>query len=132
MWQLKRNDTSETLALHQQYWWRDEYSWSALKQSKPEFSITGAMFIQQGTMLAGRPITLDCSKARIKRMNMETLQDWSMVPELEMTLTHPDGRTFTVMFDSPSLSDIEPIKIIRAGDEEGNDPFKANIILMTV
>lgn len=131
-WQLKRNDNQAVMELHAQYWWSDEYSWSSLKQSAPVYSLSGAMHIDQGTMLAGRPITLDCSKARIKRMDVETLQDWSMVPELEMTLTHPDGRTFTVIFDSPALTDIDAIKNYRAGDEQGNDPFKANIHLLTV
>jgi hypothetical protein len=131
-WQLKRNDNQATLSLHNQYWWSDEYGWSSLKQSDPVYTLSGAMDIQQGTMLAGRPITLDCSKARIKRMDVETLQDWTMVPELTMTLTHPDGRTFDVMFTRPAISDIDAIKNYRAGDEQGNDAFKANIHLLTV
>lgn len=131
-WQLKRNDNQATMSLHQQYWWSDEYEWSSLKQSEPVYTLSGAVDIQQGTMLAGRPITLDCSKARIKRMDLETLQDWSMVPELTMTLTHPDGRSFTVMFARPAISDIDAVKNYRAGDEQGNDAFKANINLLTV
>lgn len=131
-WQLKRNDNQATLTLHKQYWWSDEYEWSSLKQSEPVFTLSGAIDIQQGTMLAGRPITLDCSKARIKRMDIETLQDWSMVPELTMTLTHPDGRTFTVLFARPAISDVDAVKNYRAGDEQGNDAFIANINLLTV
>lgn len=132
MWQLKRNDNQGVLDLHQQYWWRDEYEWTSLKQSDPVVLLSGAIDIQQGTMLAGRPITLDCSKARMKRSELETLQDWSMVPELQMTLTHPDGRSFIVMFSRPALSDINPIKNYRAGDEADNDPFTANLNLMTI
>ena len=131
-WTLSRNDNSTSLALHAQYYWSDEYEWSPIKQSEPVYTLSGAMDIQQGTMLAGRPITLDCSKARIKRMDLEMLQDWSMVPELTMTLTHPDGRSFTVMFARPAMSDIDAIKNYRAGDEQGNDAFKANIHLLTV
>ena len=132
MWQLKRNDDQAVINLHSQYWWRDEYAWSSLKQSAPVYSLNGAMHMDQGTMLAGRPITLDCSKARIKRMDVELLQDWSMVPELTMTLTHPDGRNFTVLFDRPAISDVDAIKNYRAGDEQGNDLFRANISLLTV
>lgn len=131
-WQLKRNDNQGTMALHAQYYWSDEYEWSPLKQSEPVFTLSGAVDIQQGTMLAARPITLDSTHARIKRMDLEMLQDWSMVPELTMTLTHPDGRSFTVMFARPAMSDIDAIKNYRAGDEQGNDAFKANIHLLTV
>ena len=131
-WQLKRNDNQAVLELHSQYWWRDEYGWTSLKQSDPVVMLSGAIDIQQGTMLAGRPITLDCSKARIKRSELENLQDWSMVPELEMTLIHPDGRTYNVIFSRPAISDVDAIKNYRAGDEQGNDMFKANINLMTV
>ena len=131
-WQLKRNDNQATLALHKQYWWSDEYEWSSLKQSEPVYTLSGAIDIQQGTMLAGRPITLDCSKARIKRMDVETLQDWSMVPELTMTLTHPDGHTFTVMFARPALSDIVDIKNYQPSDKSPDDPMTANINLLTV
>lgn len=131
-WQLKRNDNQATLSLHNQYWWSDEYGWSSLKQSDPVYTLSGAMDIQQGTMLAGRPITLDCSKARIKRMDVETLQDWTMVPELTLTLTHPDGRTFDVMFAATALTDIVDIKGYRPADQSPDDPFTANINLLTV
>lgn len=131
-WQLKRNDNQATLTLHKQYWWSDEYEWSSLKQSEPVYSLSGAMHIDQGTMLAGRPITLDCSKARIKRMDVETLQDWSMVPELTMTLTHPDGRTFNVIFAATALTDIVDIKGYRPADQSPDDPMTANIHLMTI
>lgn len=131
-WQLKRNDNQETLTLHKQYWWSDEYEWSSLKQSEPVFTLSGAVDIQQGTMLAGRPITLDCSKARIKRMDVEMLQDWSMVPELTMMLTHPDGRSFTVLFARPALSDIVDIKNYRPSDKQPDDLMTANIHLMTI
>ncbi len=131
-WTLKRTDNNAVLSLHAQYHWSDEYDWTSLKQSEPVYSLNGAMHIDQGTMLAGRPITLDCKNARIKRMDLETLQDWSMVPELTMTLTHPDSRTFDVVFARPAISDIDAVKNYRAGDEAGNDPFKANLNLITV
>lgn len=131
-WHLKRNDNKAVIELHAQYIWADEYDWTSLAQSAPVQTLTGAMDIQQGTMLAGRPITLDCSHARIKRNTVKLLQAWSEVAELEMTLTHPDGRVFTVIFARPAISDIIDIKNLRPKDQQDDDPFTANIHLLTV
>lgn len=131
-WTLKRSTDQALMSLHNQYHWVDEYGYSALTQSAPVYTLSGAVDIQQGTMLAGRPITLDCTNARIKRSELEQLQAWVQMPELTMTLTHPDGRTFTVLFASPALTDITPVKVIRAGDEHPDDKFTANINLLTV
>lgn len=132
MWQLKRNDNQAVIELHPQYWWRDEYDWSPLKQSAPVYMLSGAMDIQQGTMLAGRPITLDCTHARLTRRDLAKLQSWSSVPELDMTLTHPDGRTFTVIFTAQALSDIVDIKNYKPSDKQADDAMTANINLMTI
>lgn len=131
-WTLSRKDKQGTLALHAQYYWSDEYEWSPIKQSEPVYTLSGAMDIQQGTMLAGRPITLDSTHARIKRSEVELLQAWASVLEMIMTLTHPDGRTFDVMFAATALSDIVDIKNYRPSDKEADDPMTANIHLMTI
>lgn len=131
-WTLTRNDTRAALTLHAQYSWSDEYEWSSLKQSAPVYSLSGAMHVDQGTMLAGRPITLDCAHARIKRSDVELLQAWSAVPELELMLNHPDGRTFDVMFAAQALTDIVDIKNYKPSDKRPDDPMTANINLMTI
>ena len=131
-WTLSRNDKQASLSLHAQYYWSDEYGWSSLKQSDPVYTLSGAMDIQQGTMLAGRPITLDSTYARLHRADVQLLQGWASVPELTMTLTHPDGRTFNVMFAAPALIDIVDIKNYRPADQSPDDPFTANIHLLTI
>lgn len=131
-WQLKRNDNNSIMTLHQQYSWRDEYDWTALKQSEPIVMLSGAIDIQQGTMLAGRPITLDSEYARITRSDLQTLLAWAATPKLTMTLTHPDGRTFDVMFTATALSDIVDIKNYKPSDKRPDDPMSANINLMTL
>lgn len=131
-WQLKRNDNQGTMSLHAQYYWSDEYEWSPIKQSEPVFTLSGAVDIQQGTMLAARPITLDSEHARIKRSDLQLLQAWASVPEMIMTLTHPDGRTFDVMFAATALTDIVDIKNYRPSDKQPDDLMTANIHLMTI
>lgn len=78
----------------------------------------------------GRPITLDCTHARIKRSELEYLQSWTAMPEL--TMTHPDGRTFNVMFTATALTDIVDIKNYKPADKGPDDPMTANINLMTI
>ena len=131
-WALSRNDKQGSLSLHAQYYWSDEYEWSPIKQSEPVYTLSGAMDIQQGTMLAGRPITLDSTHARLHRADVQLLQGWASVPEMIMTLTHPDGRTFNVMFAATALTDIVDIKNYKPSDKRPDDPMTANIHLMTI
>ena len=131
-WQLKRGDTSETLILHPQYIWADEYDWTPIAQSVPTYSLSGAMHIQQAIKKAGRSITLDGTHVWLTRATIKTLQQWASVPELTMTLSHPDGRELNVMFRRPFVDNVKPTKPIRPNDELASDWFKANIHLMTV
>lgn len=131
-WILKRDDNQATLTLHPQYMWIDEYAWHTLTQSDPVYTLTGAMDIQQGSKQAGRPITLDAKHARITRGDIKTLQTWADVPELTLTLTHPDGRTFSVIFARPAAADITAIRPHRPADEADEDKYRANICFITV
>lgn len=131
-WILKRNDNSQSLALHRQYKWTDEYGWTPVVQSNPTVMLSGAVDIQQGTLLANRPITLDSTHVWIERQIVQQLQAWAAVPELTFTLTHPDGRTFNVMFRQPFIDNINEIKPVRPEDELPTDKMKANIHFRTV
>lgn len=131
-WILKRNDTDEEVKLHGQMFWSDEHDWSALAQTSPEYTLGGAVLIEQGTKLSGRPITLVGQHARIQKQSIDELRRWSEIPELMMTLIHPDGRTFNVCFDRPVLSNIEPIKMIRASEQLPTDQYRINIHLITI
>lgn len=131
-WTLQRKDNRQTLNLHAQFAWADEYEWTPLTQTEPVYTLTGAMDIQQGTKLAGRPITLNGDNAWTSRADIKTLQQWSEVPELEMNLTHPDGRAFKVIFNRPALEAIQAVKDYRPADQEDNDMFKLNLRFLTV
>lgn len=139
-WILKRSDaplssdsgaSTTTLHLHPQYIWSDEYDWTPIAQSSPTYALSGAMHIQQGVKKAGRPITLEGTHVWLTRAIIKTLQQWASMPELTMTLSHPDGRTFNVMFRRPFIDNVKPTKPIRPNDELATDWFKANIHLMT-
>ena len=96
-----------------------------------QYSLGGAAIIQQGTMLAGRPITLGGEWIWLPRATLLTLAVWADVPELEMTLSHPDGRSFNTCFARPALSNTTPV--FYAAPEDGTAQYEAPVIhLMTI
>lgn len=131
-WTLTRDDTHDRLELHEQFIWADEYTWQALAQSDPTYTLTGAIVVEQGVKQAGRPITLDGTDVWIKRKLVKTLQAWADVPELTFTLAHPDGRVFDVIFARPSVDNIETIKQHKPSDQSDNDNMRADLHFLTV
>ena len=131
MFVLTRKDNNATLELPADMRWRDEFDWQALAQSQVQYSLGGSAIIQQGTMLAGRPITLGGEWIWLDRATLETLSAWADVPELELTLAHPDGRQLNVCFARPALSDCAPVAY--RAPEDGTAQYEAPTIhLMTI
>lgn len=131
-WTLTRTDTQDTIKLHPQFVWTDEFDWQALAQSSPVYSLTGAMVIQQGTKKAGRSITLNGDDTRTTRADLAALQAWADVPELELTLTHPKGKTYQVIFARPNITDIKFIKQHKPEDDEDDDKCTLNLHFLTI
>ena len=130
-WTLTRKDNNATLELPADMRWRDEFDWQALAQSQVQYSLGGSAIIQQGTMLAGRPVTLGGEWIWLDRATLETLAAWADVPELEMTLAHPDGRQLNVCFARPALSDCAPVAY--RAPEDGTAQYEAPTLhLMTI
>lgn len=129
-WQLSTN--TETLHLHPQFVWADEFDWTALAQSDPVYTLTGAMVIQQGTKKAGRPITLNGDNTRTTRADLAKLQTWAEVPELTLTLRHPQGNAYQVIFDRPAITDIKFIKQHKPKDDSDDDKCTLNLHFLTI
>jgi hypothetical protein len=94
---LTYNGTTATLSDRLQ--WTDEFDWSPVEQST-EYSTDGALIVDVGLKLAGRPITLEGTDtaAWISRAACATLQAWAALPGIELTLV-VRGVARTVMFD---------------------------------
>lgn len=131
-WTLTRQDNNETIKLHEQFVWADEFDWTELAQSNPVYTLTGAMIIQQGTKKAGRPITLNGDNTRTTRADLAKLQAWADVPELQMTLTHPKGKEYKVIFARPNITDINFIKQYKPEDYEDEDKCTLNLHFLTI
>lgn len=88
-----------TLDLGDRLDWSDEYAWSPVQQAT-EYSTTGALLVDVGTKLAGRPITLagDQTAAWLSRDVCDTLTAWAALAGASFTLTLR-GLPHTVMFD---------------------------------
>lgn len=129
-WILTTN--TDKIDLHAQFVWADEFEWQALAQSDPVYTLTGAMDIQQGTKKAGRPITLNGDDTRTTRADLAKLQAWADVPELEMTLRHPKGKTYQVIFARPNITDIKFIKQHKPEDDEDDDKCTLNLHFLTI
>lgn len=131
-WQLKRKDTGETLALPADLQWQDEMDWSAVAQAAPQRTLSGALVIQQGTKLNGRPVTLAGDWAWHRRADLLRLREWGDVPELVMTLVHPDGRSFDVIFRLHEKQFAKAEAVAFCAPETDDTPYLATINLMTV
>lgn len=94
---LTYNATTATLSDRLQ--WTDEYDWSPVEQSTA-YGTTGALLVDVGLKLAGRPITLVGTEtaAWITRALCDTLQAWASLPGIQLSLVLR-GTTHSVMFD---------------------------------
>ena len=91
-WTLTRKDNNERLELPARLRWTDEHDWQAIAQATPQYSLGGAVIVQQGTKLAGRPVTLGNEDQHnwLRKATITTLLAWADVPE--RNLSHPRWR----------------------------------------
>jgi len=92
--------------------WSDEFQWTPVQRAA-EYSLTGAIIVQEAVKLAGRPITLEAqSEAQgyiwLERDTLLELKTLSETAGWSGMLTLADGRWFTVMFRADGLT-AEPV-----------------------
>jgi hypothetical protein len=92
--------------------WEDEYAWHPLAQAT-DYSLTGALIVEQSPKQAGRPITLIGGKdfAWLTRAEVEALKALLDAGDA-MTLTLHDFRTFSVVPAAEPLA-VSPLPIVR-------------------
>ena len=109
--------------------WADEFAWSPLVQ-QTEYSLTGALIVQEATKLAGRPITLEAQRDTwVTRATVLAVQALAETPGWSGTLTLHDGRTFTVGFRDDRIS-AEPIRHV--APLESGDAYTLTLKLQTI
>ena len=99
---LIRKTTSEAIQLEDGFFWSDE-NWAEIQQNQ-EYSVSGALIVQEGRKQAGRPITLqpaNKTKGWIKLRDLNKLRLWQNLQEqftLQFQWPH-DQRQFNVIFN---------------------------------
>ena len=122
-------DGSTTITLPDDLVWTDEFSWSPVEQNV-EYSLSGALVVQEGRKLKGRSITLTGyeDSAWIKRSVVKQLYTLSSSPAKVMTLNF-HGETFSVMFRRPAFEVVELLNQSNPGD---NDYYSITLYLIEV
>lgn len=111
----------------------DEYQWSVVERSA-EYSLTGALLVEESLKQAGRPITLEAKNEFrgpiwLSRSDVDALVAKAAIPGKTMTLTLADSRSFTVMFRETGVK-AEPVYHVAAHDDD--DPYYLTLQLQTV
>lgn len=104
--------TLGALTLPQGLRWADEFTWSPVSQST-EYSLTGALLVEQAEKQAGRPITLIGGKdfawlTRAQLVDLKALLD----TRAERVLTLHDGRSFTVLPANEDPLAVSPLPVV--------------------
>lgn len=112
--------------------WVDEFEWTPVAQEQ-ERSLTGALLLQYGTKLYGRPVTLKSGGAcwfplSVVR-SLEVLRD---IPGKVMPLTLPDGRQFHVVFDHSKEAPLQARQLFRQVAPDADYPHEVDLYLITV
>ncbi len=110
--------------------WVDEFDWSAPLRAH-EYSITGALIVDQAVRQAGRPITLQgvADHGWVRRDALQQLHALANTAGGPLPLTLADGRTFSVRFapDDP----IRAEQVSRAELPPAHYPYIVTVRLVT-
>ena len=105
----------DAVDLSDELMWVDEFEWSKVASNDEEYSIAGALIIEQSEKLAGRPITLerpDDLTGSATRGIVKTLHEFANLKGQRFRLTFERGgeRHFTVMIKTGNPLKTEPVK----------------------
>lgn len=123
-----------TLTLNPDLFWADENNYTPVRQES-EPTLTGAMVVQAGAMVAGRPITLAPEDERSGWMPfsvVQQLRNWAAVPLRQMTLTIR-GVSRTVIFrHQEGGGGFEATPVAHRQDVDADDPYLCTLRLMEI
>jgi hypothetical protein len=127
------SDGTTVVTLHPDLFWSDEMSWQPVEQ-KTERTITGALVVQTGTRIAGRPITLEPeadNSAWMHRSVVEQLRNWASVPGKTLTL-NLRSESIDVIFRHQDNTAFEARPVLHYSDVQATDWYRCVIRLMTI
>ena len=104
------NHTLNALAIPADMVWTDEFNWPTGIRST-EYALTGALIVDAGQRLAGRPITLAGSAdgGWVTRATVDALRVLASALPGQYVLALADGRSFNVVFAPEDALVAEPV-----------------------
>ena len=125
-------DGTTTITLPDDLEWVDEYDWDAVRQDVQPL-IGGAIVVSENLVTAGRPFTLVSGEnVWVTKIVLDQIYTMLNVVDKQMTLTLPDARTFTVMFNRDGEKPIEAKPVWRKTVQLAADYYTLTIKLMEV
>ncbi len=123
----------DSITLPDDLLWVDEFEWNPVEQNT-ERSLSGALLVEEQTKVKGRPITLSGGSHAgwVNRATVISLVAKAETANHTMTLTLPDNRQFSVIFDRRSSSPIEAQQILPFAYPDDNYQYSLIIRLLTV
>ena len=123
---------STTLTLPDDLLWADEFTWQPVEQ-RTEYSITGALLVQSGVRVAGRPITLaaeDAASGWFLRSMLDQIKTWAAVPEAEFTLAYRGANHTVIWRHQDTAVDASPV--VFYNDVQSSDFYRATLRFLEV
>ena len=108
-------------------YWADEFRWSPVAQSSAR-TLSGALVVEESAHQGGRPITL--RGAWVDRSTVDALRTLEQQVGTSMTLTLPDGRTFTVLFRRDGGAGVEAVPLYPLADPATDTLYELTLRLM--
>ncbi len=111
--------------------WVDEYDWDVIEQTQ-EHSLTGALMIQEGVKLYGRPITLQSNGgAWFTLATVRALEALRDQLGIIMLLTLPRGDQHFVTWSRADGAPLRAVPLFRSVDPADTD-YELTLRLITV
>lgn len=116
----------------EQMQWVDEHEWDPVEQGQDR-SLTGALIIQEGVKLYGRPITLASNEgAWFTKSTIDELKALRDQPGIVMLLTLPSGEQHHVTWNRVAGAPVEAVPLYRSAVYLPDDEFFLTLRLITV
>ena len=112
--------------------WINEFDWNPVAQSTKR-SLTGALLVQEGQLIHGRPIVLSGNgdAGWVSRLTVQNLYALSKAANKTMTLTLPDSRQFTVIFDRSNRAPVEAQQVMPFAYPDDDNQYLLTLRLLT-
>ncbi|WP_083232921.1 hypothetical protein [Endozoicomonas atrinae] len=96
--------------------------------------MTGAFLVQEGLLIHGRPIILSGNGEAgwVSRLTVKNLFALSNAANKTMTLTLPDNRQFSVIFERSNGVPVEAKQVLSFAYPEDGDQYLLTLRLMTL